>query len=180
MEGTSESRRDNRALHAKSASFARKHRYPGAPFRQKKAVDNAQRVRVWTDPIRYTLDMIAQVKLEAASCTTGSAPLSRQIVAVKARNSIQGGESAWAMRSRTVIDEETRLFKVTLNKLAPTNYDKLSEELRKMIKPDLIDDLSQFIMDRASVETKYLPVYADLSRDLSRDCIEFKRRLIET
>jgi len=84
------------------------------------------------------------------------------------------------MRSRAIIDEETRVFKVTLNKLAPTNYEKLSEELRKMIKPDLIEDLSQLILDRASVEVKFLPLYANLSRDLSRDCGEFKRRLLET
>jgi hypothetical protein len=101
-------------------------------------------------------------------------------VTVKARNSAQGGESAWALRSRAIIDEETRVFKVTLNKLAPTNYDKLSVELKKLIKPDLIDNLSQLMVDRAAAETKYQPLYASLCRDLASDCTGFKRRLLET
>lgn len=135
---------------------------------------------MWQDPVRYSLELIALVKVESASRNLLPGFLVRDIVTVKARNSVQGGESAWAIRSRDIIDEETRVFKVTLNKLAPTNYAKLSEELRKMIKPDLIEDLSQLILDRASAETKFLPLYANLSRDLSLDSAEFKRKLIET
>jgi hypothetical protein len=124
--------------------------------------------------------MIAQAKADPGPCLIHPSILARVVVTVKARNSAQGGESAWALRSRAIIDEETRVFKVTLNKLAPTNYDKLSVELKKLIKPDLIDNLSQLMLDRASAETKYQPLYANLCRDLSSDCVGFKRRLLET
>mmetsp|Transcript_12208 Transcript_12208/g.23152 ORF Transcript_12208/g.23152 Transcript_12208/m.23152 type:complete len:674 (+) Transcript_12208:2529-4550(+) len=57
-----------------------------------------------------------------------------------------------------------RKVKITLNKLAPTNFDKLKVELCEIIKNgrDLVKELAQLIFDKAWSETRYTSMYANL------------------
>lgn len=57
-----------------------------------------------------------------------------------------------------------RKVKITLNKLAPTNFDKLKVELSEIIKNgrDLVKELAQLIFDKAWSETRYTSMYANL------------------
>jgi hypothetical protein len=69
-----------------------------------------------------------------------------------------------------------RKVKITLNKLAPTNFDKLKVELSEIIKHgrDLVKELAQLIFDKAWSETRYASIYANLCHFINQQYGEFE------
>jgi hypothetical protein len=69
-----------------------------------------------------------------------------------------------------------RKVKITLNKLAPTNFDKLKAELSEIIKNgrDLVKELAQLIFDKAWSEVRYSSMYANLCSYINQQYGEFE------
>jgi hypothetical protein len=69
-----------------------------------------------------------------------------------------------------------RKVKITLNKLAPTNFDKLKAELSEIIKNgrDLVKELAQLIFDKAWSEIRYSSMYASLCSYINQQYGEFE------
>lgn len=87
-------------------------------------------------------------------------------------------------KDKNIIATLDKKIRFQLNILAPTNIDKIKNELDEIKKqnPDHIDLMGNLIFDKASSEYKYTKIYAELCKYLSEDKIngmKFRSKIIE-